>query len=555
MSRVRSSSVCTLVCLALVASAHAQAVLHPQDSIHSPGDAFGDPVVLQGTRLAVGAPLASGAGSGSGELRLYDVGPPLAWQATLVGSDLSAGDHFGGSAALDGDVLVVGADRHAHGPGEAGAAYVFRWNGSAFVQEAELMASDRAGGDNFGSGVAVSGERIVVGAPGCDTTAGADQGALYVFERVGGAWTEVFKGIASDGASVALGWRVSLDGNRALAASPLSGGLNGAVYSFLRGSAGWAPETIFTPPAGTGTGEFGYGQSVSADVVAIGMPFCTGSGAVFVYRLVAGSWTLEASLHLVDGNGLDQFGCGVELQGNRFVAGARGLSVWNYWTGAAFLFERIGGVWKERLQLVPESGAQNDYLGMTVALDWPRAAVGGAAPLDTAHVFALSDLVGSAFCLGDGGGSACPCANESLPGLDGGCLNGFGRGAVLAATGSTSVAADDLVLSFAHGVHGYGWPPYGTPILLLAGTAQVNGGLGALLGDGLKCVEGGTQRLAVRLGTPFGAGLTVFPGGMIAHGGWSAGDVRHFQAWYRDPGGPCGTRFNTSNGLRIAFTP
>lgn len=552
---IRSASACTLALLAASAAARAQAVLHPQSSFTSNADAFGDPVVLQGTRLAVGAPRASGAGSESGELRLFDAGPPISWRATLIGSDLAAGDHFGGSAALDGDVLVVGADRHAHGATEAGAAYVLRWNGSAFVEEAELLASDRASGDHFGSGVAVSGDRIAVGAPGCDTAAGADQGALYVFEYAGGAWSEVFKGIASDGASTALGWRVSLDGARALAAAPQSSGWSGAVYSFLRGGAGWAAETIFTPPAGSGTSAFGFGQSVSGDVVAIGAPFFPGAGAVLVYRLVAGTWTSEATLQLIDGNGLDQFGCGVSLQGERCVAGARGMSVWNYWTGVACEFERINGAWKERIQLVPASGTQNDYWGNCVALDWPRAAVGGADPVNTVHLFALSDPVGDVFCLGDGSGSACPCANESASALEGGCLNGFGRAAVLAASGSTSVTADDLVFSLAHGVHGYGWPPYGTPMLLLSGTAQVNGGQGSLLGDGLKCIEGATQRLAVRFGTPFGAGLTVFPDGMIAHGGWSAGDVRHFQAWYRDPGGPCGTRFNTTNGLRIVFTP
>jgi hypothetical protein len=31
------------------------------------------------------------------------------------------------------------------------------------------------------------------------------------------------------------------------------------------------------------------------------------------------------------------------------------------------------------------------------------------------------------------------------------------------------------------------------------------------------------------------------------------GDTWRFQAWYRDPAGPCGTGFNLSNGLEVTF--
>jgi hypothetical protein len=542
-----------------VHAALAQAVFHEQASVSSTGQHFGDPVGLQGTLLFVGVPGAGAAGSESGELRLFDVGPPINIQATLVGSDLAAGDHFGGTAAISGDVIVVGADRHAHGATRAGSAYVFRWNGSAWIEEAELLASDRAANDNFGSGVGVSGDRIVVGAPGCATPAGAGQGAIYVFERVAGVWTEVFKGVASDGASAAMGWRVASAGDRVLANAPTSNASAGAVYAFLRSASGWSADTKFAPAAGSGPVEFGFSSSVDGDLVAIGEPFVQStsvpSGSVHVYRSVGGVWTSEATLYAIGGSGLDYFGMGVKLQGERLLVGSPGTSIGQFHSGAGFLFEKIGGTWSERIELAPSSGVQFGEVGIPVGLDGNRAVIGGANPINTVYSFALTDLVGSSFCAGDGSASACPCANESPAGQGFGCLNGFGWGAALAATGSTSVAADDLRVSVAHAAHSWSGGPYGTPVLLVVGTTMVNGGLGTLAGDGLKCVNTSMVRLGVQFTAAYGA-LAVFPTGLGALGNWSAGDTRYFQAWYRDPSGmPCGSRFNTTNALEVTFTP
>ncbi len=561
MSHVHSPAACALAAIVFAAPqpVSAQAVIHEQASITSSGNYFGDPVGLQGTQLIVGVPGANGAGSESGELRLYDVGPPIAFQLALVGSDLAAGDHFGGTAAIAGNLIVVGADRHGHGTTWGGSAYVFRWNGSAWIEEAELLASDRADGDNFGSGVAVSGERIVVGAPGCDTTAGADQGAIYVFEHVAGVWTEVFKGVASDGASAQMGWRVALDADRALANAPQSDSSAGAVYAFLRSASGWAADAKFAPPPGSGPVEFGFASAVEGDRIAIGQPFVHSvsepSGSVHLFRSIGGVWTPEATLYATAGNGLDYFGMGLRLQGSRLLVGSPGASFAQFMSGAAFLFENIGGSWSERIELAPSTGVQFGGVGIPVALDGNRAVVGGANSINSVYLFAVGDLVGTPLCAGDGSGSPCPCGNQSPTGSGLGCANGFTHAAALAATGSAGIAADDLRLSVAHAVHSWSGPPHGTPVLLAAGTTVVNGGLGTPLGDGLRCINGSVVRLAVRFTLPTSTEV-VFDTGLSALGHWSAGDTRYFQAWYRDPSGlPCGSGFNTTNALAVTFTP
>jgi hypothetical protein len=135
-------------------------------------------------------------------------------QAYVKASNTGAGDAFGTSIAIAGDVLVVGApyeDSSAYGVNgsqeddataqDSGAAYVFRRVGGVWEQTEYLKATNTEAGDHFGASVAISsgylngkppGEIIVVGAPGEDggsvgangdqsSNSAADSGAAYVY--------------------------------------------------------------------------------------------------------------------------------------------------------------------------------------------------------------------------------------------------------------------------------------------------------------------------------------------------------------------------------------
>lgn len=151
--------------------------------------------------------------------------------------------------------------------------------------------------------------------------------------------------------------------------------------------------------------------------------------------------------------------------------------------------------------------------------------------------------VGVAYCFGDGSAAPCPCANGSVSGE--GCANSTGAGAVLSGLGSASAGQDDLVLNASGLVAGQ-------PALAFAGLNAVQSGNGATFGDGLRCAGGSIARLGVSAAD--GAGAASWGPGLGAAGGWSGGDMRRFQIWYRDPsGGPCATGFNLSNGLEVSF--
>ena len=83
--------------------------------------------------------------------------------AKLTASDGAGGDNFGTSVAIDGDTIIVGSPFDDAGPSNCGSAYVYRQVAGIWVQEAKLLAGDRASNDQFGIGVGISGDVAVVG--------------------------------------------------------------------------------------------------------------------------------------------------------------------------------------------------------------------------------------------------------------------------------------------------------------------------------------------------------------------------------------------------------
>ncbi|HIG10079.1 MAG: hypothetical protein ABGY71_08835 [bacterium] len=154
----------------------------------------------------------------------------------------------------------------------------------------------------------------------------------------------------------------------------------------------------------------------------------------------------------------------------------------------------------------------------------------------------LVSEAGVGFCSCDG--AQAPCSNPGGPGR--GCANGaHAQGALLTSVGTADVLADTLVL------HASGLVPL-QPGLFFQGTNELGGGAGVAFGDGLRCAGGSLVRLEVRQIDATGQTATTL--GLAAAGGLVAGDLRHYQFWFRDPfTSPCGTRFNLTGGYRVQW--
>ena len=154
--------------------------------------------------------------------------------------------------------------------------------------------------------------------------------------------------------------------------------------------------------------------------------------------------------------------------------------------------------------------------------------------------FMIELPLGDSYCFGDGSANPCPCGNVGATGA--GCANRTGLGGILPASGSSSVSLDDLVLS------GTQLPP-GVPSLFFQGTIQVNGGAGALFGDGLLCAGGSIDRMQIVTVDGSGNAATTIP--IASTFGAVPSTTNTMQLWYRNPTGPCAGLFNTTNALSI----
>lgn len=172
------------------------------------GARFGHSAAISGDTVVVGAFLDPEGGVDSGAAYVFDRdqgGAGLWGQVTkLAASDAAAGARLGISTSIDGDLVVVGADRDSGTANEAGAAYLFDRNlggPDAWGERIKLVPSDAAADDNAGSTVGVLGDFVVVGSGYHDSVAD-DAGAAYVYSRNNrglDAWGEYKKVVASDG--------------------------------------------------------------------------------------------------------------------------------------------------------------------------------------------------------------------------------------------------------------------------------------------------------------------------------------------------------------------
>lgn len=515
---------------------------------------FGSALAVDGDTLAVGAESYPSAAVNHGAVYVF-VRENGRWleQALLTAADADVGDFMGRTVDISGDVIVAGADGDDDLGNYSGAAYVFRRHGTLWVREAKLRASDGTPGDFFGVSVAVDGSTILVGAY-ADDDLGLTSGSVYVFEHDGQRWAETSKLLASDGeAWDRFGYEVCLAGDTAFVGVPTDDDLvedEGSVYVFERAGQDWY-QSAKLKASGAGSPEaFGYRIDSTSNRMVAGAWSAQGvapnAGAVYVFDRINGFWTETARLVASDGAYNDKFGYDVAVSGDLLLAGSLADVGSDFSAGTAYVFRRIGSQWTEVARLQAEDPHQNAFLSWSVALEGATGFAGAIQEPLAGGVFVYELPFGfRTYCLGDGSGTPCPCGNPATPGSEAGCANSGAQGATLRAEGTTRISADDMILLAANMVPGQ-------PALAFAGENAVSQGSGASFGDGLRCAGTSLIRLGWR-SAGSGGGASWGPA-LAQHAGWTPGDIRFLQVFYRDPQlGPCGSGFNATNGLEVWF--
>lgn len=285
-------------------------------------DSFGSSVSLDGDLLAVGAFVEASAATGvngngadnsaqfAGAAYVFHrVGQTWTQEAYIKASNTDANDFFGGSVAISGSALAVGArgegsnakgingNQADNSAGNAGAVYVFRRTGTAWAQEAYIKGSNTEAGDSFGSSVALSGNTLAASAP--------------------------------QEASSAVG----IDGNQANNDAANSG----AVYMFVHDAAGWHQQAYIKASNSRQGRQFGS-VALSGDVLAVGTlsessaatgingdqndQSASSSGAAYLFRRSGTTWAQTAYIKASNAQANDLFGPAIALSRDTLVVGA-----------------------------------------------------------------------------------------------------------------------------------------------------------------------------------------------------------------------------------------
>ncbi len=318
---------------------------------------------------------------------------------TLSPDRESTGEYFGGSLAVDGTTLVVGAPSARSNGSRTGAVYLYELRGDVWVQADRLTASDPVAADRFGSSVALSGDLLAVAARR-QRVDRRRRGAVYIFERHGGEWLEVKKlvsrvsagrerpygsSVLADAARVAVQSREGIDVHRrqggawpldehfpnrgalalqgrALTTSSFAGD---GLTQFRRRAGGWVEQDTLVAPAG----ECSWGDVVSRTGrrMAVADPTDTRCpelqpGMVHVYRRGGKRWMEEARVQprIASSFGVDVgfFGFSTAL-GDRLLLVKASDNTFPWDTGTVYVFERSGSSWIERLKLEATEGERH----------------------------------------------------------------------------------------------------------------------------------------------------------------------------------------------------
>lgn len=391
------------------------------------GDNLGNSVDINGRIVAAGAP---GYSSNTGYVALYNIfsgtlnnytnlqgftgagaGSKIGWSVSLDGEYTNQLDYYNWSNNLDIDGGIAGGNVESrylkqktamHGDW---AAFSRPWDSNGFVQifrkdtdgnwsaHSILQSPENIAGGEFGHGIAIDNNRIVIGEPGNTTNRynTVNYGKVYVFiyNEETDTW-DLEQTLDPTRPSHRTGSDVDISGNTIIIgfAGPNDFNLNDTwalPYELIDGV--WTQGSVLTGDYGTANGEF---VAVDGDIIAISTNR-ESTGKVYVYeRQQDGvSWgrVLNFTGPATNANGTaDQLGRDVSISGNRIVIGRNGSysESYSYQPAIGMLERSSGGTYSFReipigASVIPASyGVESSTrkLGQCVDIDGDYICVG-----------------------------------------------------------------------------------------------------------------------------------------------------------------------------------
>lgn len=264
--------------------------------------------------------LISGAGANS--VYCYTkVGSSWSYRQTLT-DNYGGTQAYGYSLSVSGDANTCCISQRDYDSAK-GAVHVYIRNGDTWVFQIRISVDDGALYDYFGESCSLSydGNTLAVGAKGRSS-----KGAVYVYRRVGGVWSQQAYLIGSTtNSSVGISVSVSSSGNTLVTGAPYINSSRGAAYIYSFNGSTWVLEKSLAASlngtAETGLGMFGYSVAMAPNGLScvVGAISRNSNGAVYIFTKSGTNWVQQQRLlpppNLQDG----YFGYSVAIVNNAWL--------------------------------------------------------------------------------------------------------------------------------------------------------------------------------------------------------------------------------------------
>lgn len=363
---------------------------------------FGRSMAFDGNMIVVGAYIDVGIVARTGSAYIFDskTGTQL---HKLTAFDGTAEDWFGGSVAILGDIVAVGAQNDDDQGEDSGAVYLFDTQSGNRIKK--VVPDDGETIDRFGHTVALSSEFLIVGALN-DSDQGEFAGSVYIYDL---ATRELVTKIYADDAapSDSFGSALAVFDQTLAVGSERDddNGINsGSVYLFNLNT---MLQTHKLVPDDDITGDgFGEVVSITDGLIAIGVPFSDGdginSGSAYIFDTNTGE-----QLHKLIPSDIspdDRFGGSIAIENGKVIVGARNydFDTFPYQesnAGTAYIFDTSTG--QQIARLVPDEieDSAGDFFSESSAINDGIIVVTSRrdnehnSPAGAVHIFTIQGLI------------------------------------------------------------------------------------------------------------------------------------------------------------------
>ena len=274
---------------------------------------------------------------------------------------------------------------------------------SGNFQQEKITTTDDNDYDRWGRSVAISGDYAIVGAKGWNSDAGKNTSVAYIFKSDGSSWVQQQKLEPEDvTANPSYFSSVAISGDYAIIGCHYDDNYRGSVCIFKKevnsstNLETWRQKEKLTATKdnedsdAASFDEFGYSVAIDGEYAIVGAAKNdengTDSGAAYIFKKDDGAetWTIQKKLtatkeYETQSSSNDYFGYSVAISGDYAIVGAHGYNEYDNTrdTGSAYIFKKSNGeTWTQQKKLTANDAVQYDNFGYSVAISGDYVIVG-----------------------------------------------------------------------------------------------------------------------------------------------------------------------------------